>query len=170
MRMMPRKPGKFVAQDERFPSILPVSSVTENSIIKLKQRALMGRTMTRMDTESGRRRRPSWLSSTIYKLKQPFTRRYWVHLFERNDNETLVDSKLLSYAYLEAGLIETVSACVLIMYLTSRQSDDFDYTGSCRTLSCSRRMDSPLQIYVKRSSKAVRNPIRLHHVESSRHI
>jgi sodium/potassium-transporting ATPase subunit alpha len=82
--------------------------------MKVKKKALMERTMTRMDTESGRRHGPSWLSTVIYKLKQPFTRRYWAHLFERNDNETLVDPKLLSYSYLEAGLIETVSVCVLM--------------------------------------------------------
>jgi hypothetical protein len=76
-------------------------------------------TLTRMDAETGRRLRPSWLSVTIHKLKQPFTCRFWQHLFERTDNETLVDSKLLSYACIEAGIIETVSTSVLTIHLIS---------------------------------------------------
>ena len=44
------------------------------------------------------------------KLQAPFTRTFWEDRFERTDDETLVDAKLLSYAYLEAGLIEMVGA------------------------------------------------------------
>jgi sodium/potassium-transporting ATPase subunit alpha len=40
------------------------------------------------------------------KLKAPFTKAFWEDVFEGSDNETLVDGKLLSYAYLEAGIIE----------------------------------------------------------------
>jgi sodium/potassium-transporting ATPase subunit alpha len=46
----------------------------------------------------------------ITKLKAPFTRTYWEDKFESTENETLVDNMLLSYSYLEAGLIETLSA------------------------------------------------------------
>jgi len=49
-----------------------------------------------------------WLS----KLKIPFTRAFWEDRFEVTDDEALVDGKLLSYAYLEAGLIETLSSLV----------------------------------------------------------
>ncbi|KAJ7891269.1 aminophospholipid-transporting P-type ATPase [Mycena olivaceomarginata] len=55
---------------------------------------------------------PSKLSVLIGKLKKPFTRTYWEDAMESNDGETLVDSKLLSYAYLEAGLIEMLGALV----------------------------------------------------------
>jgi sodium/potassium-transporting ATPase subunit alpha len=41
-------------------------------------------------------------------IKTPFTRDFWERKFEPTEDETLVDSKLLSYAYLEAGLIETL--------------------------------------------------------------
>ena len=44
------------------------------------------------------------------KIKAPFTRQFWEDALEPTDNETLVDTKLLSYAYLEAGLIEFAGA------------------------------------------------------------
>jgi sodium/potassium-transporting ATPase subunit alpha len=37
---------------------------------------------------------------------------FWADFFEETDGETLVDRKLLSYAYLEAGVIQTLGACV----------------------------------------------------------
>jgi sodium/potassium-transporting ATPase subunit alpha len=44
------------------------------------------------------------------KLKSPFTRQFWEDLFEPTDDETLVDGKVLSYAYLEVGIIETIGS------------------------------------------------------------
>ena len=44
------------------------------------------------------------------QLKAPFTRTWWEDRFERTEDETLVDGKLLSYAYLEAGIIEMAGA------------------------------------------------------------
>lgn len=37
---------------------------------------------------------------------------FWEDVFEKSDDETLVDGKLLSYAYLEAGMIEFAAGCV----------------------------------------------------------
>lgn len=48
----------------------------------------------------------------VTKLTAPFTKEWWQDAFEATDNETLVDGKLLSYAYLEAGMIEAVAAYV----------------------------------------------------------
>ena len=45
-----------------------------------------------------------------WRVKAPFTRTFWEDRFERTDNETLVYAKLLSYAYLEAGVIEMIEA------------------------------------------------------------
>jgi sodium/potassium-transporting ATPase subunit alpha len=95
MRMSPRKP------------------VTERSIMSLKKRALRRvrtiRTLTR-DAEALKPSRPSRISTFYSKIKQPFTRIFWEDMFEKTDNETLVDSKLLSYSYLEAGLIESIGS------------------------------------------------------------
>jgi sodium/potassium-transporting ATPase subunit alpha len=94
MRMSPRKP------------------VNDRSILSRKRRALRrSRTLAR-DTETQERIHPSRLSTIISKIKTPFTRNFWEDAFEKNEDETLVDSKLLSYAYLEAGIIETIGALV----------------------------------------------------------
>jgi sodium/potassium-transporting ATPase subunit alpha len=81
----------------------------------LKKRALRRtrtfRTLTR-DAETLKPIPPSRIRVLISKLKRPFTRVFWEDALERTDNETLVDSKVLSYAYLEAGVIETIGAYV----------------------------------------------------------
>jgi sodium/potassium-transporting ATPase subunit alpha len=95
MRMSPRKP------------------VTDRSIMSLKKRALRRtRTLARVDSENQRTIVPKRIAAWVSKLKAPFTRTFWADALERTDNETLVDGKLLSYAYLEAGLIETLGALV----------------------------------------------------------
>ena len=98
MRMPPRKP------------------VNERSIISLKKRALRrtktlrhnSRTMSM--TESLTPPKPSLITKWKLKLKTPFTRVFWEDVFEHSDDENLVDSKLLSYAYLEAGVIEMLGS------------------------------------------------------------
>jgi len=94
MRMSPRKP------------------VSERSILSRKRRALRrSRTLAR-DTETQEVIHPSRLSTIATKIKAPFTRNFWEDVFEKSDDETLVDSKLLSYAYLEAGMIEMLGTLV----------------------------------------------------------
>ncbi|KAF8061678.1 aminophospholipid-transporting P-type ATPase [Lyophyllum atratum] len=97
MRMNPRKP------------------VNENSIRSLKKRALRrSRTLgtTTLDSENRgmQSMRRSRLAVVVKKLRAPFTRVFWEDLMEHSDSESLVDMKLLSYAYLEAGMIETIGA------------------------------------------------------------
>lgn len=95
MRMNPRKP------------------VNNKSITALKRRALKRtetiRAATR-DAEDFIRPAPGTLGLKIRQwianVKAVFTRSYWQEAFEDTDDETLVDSKVISYAYLEAGMIE----------------------------------------------------------------
>jgi sodium/potassium-transporting ATPase subunit alpha len=94
MRMNPRKP------------------VTERSVMALKKRALRRTKTLRRDTETQHTVKPSRISQWVAQAKAPFTREWWEDRFEQTDGETLVDGKLLSYSYLEAGLIETVGALV----------------------------------------------------------
>ena len=75
----------------------------------LKRRALRRTKTLVRDSETLHPILPSRLSAYMSKIKAPFTRIFWEDALERNDNETLVDSKLLSYAYLEAGGIEMVA-------------------------------------------------------------
>ncbi|KZV90337.1 aminophospholipid-transporting P-type ATPase [Exidia glandulosa HHB12029] len=93
MRLQPRKP------------------VTDRSIHSLKKRALQRTKTLRHDSE-GRPIMPSIFRRAWSKLSIPFTRHYWEEAFEKTDEETLVDGRLLSYAYLEAGVIEFLASIV----------------------------------------------------------
>ncbi|KAJ7144913.1 aminophospholipid-transporting P-type ATPase [Mycena crocata] len=94
MRMAPRKP------------------VNDRSILSLKKKALRRTKTLRRDPETQEIVQPSKLSLLASRLRKPFTRIYWEDAMESTDGETLVDSKLLSYAYLEAGIIEMLGALV----------------------------------------------------------
>ena len=52
-------------------------------------------------------------------------------MFEKSDNETLVDGKLLSYAYLEAGVVEFAAGYVDIPFDMRTNS----YLICCRIVS-----------------------------------
>ncbi|KAJ3728358.1 aminophospholipid-transporting P-type ATPase [Lentinula raphanica] len=94
MRMTPRKP------------------VNDRTIASLKRRALRRTRTLRRDYENQNIIPVSKLSKVITKLTRPFKREYWEDVMEPTENESLVDLKLLSYSYLEAGLIETLGALV----------------------------------------------------------
>ncbi|GJE88013.1 aminophospholipid-transporting P-type ATPase [Phanerochaete sordida] len=94
MRMSPRKP------------------VNNRSILTRKKKALRRTKTLLRDPETNEVIPPSKMSVWRTKVQAPFTRTFWEDRFERTDDETLVDAKLLSYAYLEAGLIEMVGALV----------------------------------------------------------
>ena len=50
------------------------------------------------------------LHRLVKKIKAPFSCRFWEDISERTDDETLVDTKLMSYAYFEIGIIETIGS------------------------------------------------------------
>ena len=78
--------------------------------MSLKKRALRRTKTLIRDPETHEVIPPSKLSVFMGRVKAPFTRQFWEDTFERTDDESLVDSKLLSYAYLEAGMIEFAGA------------------------------------------------------------
>jgi sodium/potassium-transporting ATPase subunit alpha len=90
MRLQPRKP------------------VNEKSVRSLKQKALRRTKTYRYDPETGERVEPGRIQKWMATIKKPFTKLFWQDLLESNDNEILVDGKLLCYSYLEAGIIETI--------------------------------------------------------------
>ncbi|KAF8579449.1 aminophospholipid-transporting P-type ATPase [Ramaria rubella] len=94
MRLQPRKP------------------VNDRSIMSLKKRALRRTKTLRRDSETQTYKAPGRISKLITKMKSPFTRIFWEEKFEKTDDETLVDGKLLSYAYLEAGILEFLAGIV----------------------------------------------------------
>ncbi|KAH8980852.1 aminophospholipid-transporting P-type ATPase [Lactarius hatsudake] len=92
MRMPPRKP------------------VSERSIMNRKRRALRRSITLGNDAEAQSTSRSSRVAVLARKLKAPFTRQFWEDRFEPSDDETLVDGRVLSYAYLEVGMIETIGS------------------------------------------------------------
>jgi sodium/potassium-transporting ATPase subunit alpha len=96
----------------------PRKPVTKASILGRQRRALRkSKTLhatTTTHTQDGARslKPPSKLANLIEKARTPFTRAYWTDLWEsrHNEDETLVDSKLLSWAYLESGMIQFAAA------------------------------------------------------------
>jgi sodium/potassium-transporting ATPase subunit alpha len=75
-----------------------------------KRRALRRSKTLGLDTEAQSANRPSHFALLIRKLKSPFTRQFWQDRFESSDDETLVDGRILSYSYLEVGVIETIGS------------------------------------------------------------
>ncbi|EPQ58706.1 aminophospholipid-transporting P-type ATPase [Gloeophyllum trabeum ATCC 11539] len=94
MRMPPRKP------------------VSDSSIKLIKKRALRRTKTLRRDPETQEIIRPSRWSLFWGHCKAPFTRDFWEDKMESTEAESLVDKKLLSYAYLEAGVIEMLGGLV----------------------------------------------------------
>ncbi|KAG0056105.1 hypothetical protein BGZ83_006366 [Gryganskiella cystojenkinii] len=72
-----------------------------------------------IDQETNEEIKPSWFTRFSHDFKAMFTSVYWRERFEHTDDEILVDGGLLSWAYLEVGIIETVGALVtffVVMY------------------------------------------------------
>ncbi|SCZ89305.1 BZ3500_MvSof-1268-A1-R1_Chr1-1g01094 [Microbotryum saponariae] len=88
----------------------PRKPVSDASIGRLKARALRRIKTRNFDPETNQTIEPTRMSKYIDSAKAPFTRQFWVDAFEPSDDETLVDRNLLSYSYLEAGMIELIGA------------------------------------------------------------
>ena len=118
MRLKPRKPGKrFSFYELKILIHCDLTTVNERSIRSLKRKALRRTKTLGRDPETQEVIQPSRFSVWLSKLKNPFTRAFWEDLMETTDNESLVDGKLLSYSYLEAGIIETLATYVLLFFL-----------------------------------------------------
>ncbi|RIA83725.1 hypothetical protein C1645_833339 [Glomus cerebriforme] len=89
----------------------PRKPVTDNSIERVRRIAL-NRTPTIIDPETGQPVTPSKFSLFWHSLKKPFAKSWWSELFESTDEELLVDGNVLSWSYIEIGVIETIGAIV----------------------------------------------------------
>ncbi|KAJ3079502.1 hypothetical protein HDU99_010731 [Rhizoclosmatium hyalinum] len=58
----------------------------------------------------------SKFSKMIRSLKKPFTKRYWTEAFEKTEDEVLIDGQVLSYAYIEAGTIQTLGCLTCFFF------------------------------------------------------
>lgn len=85
--------------------------------MSIKKRALRRSKTIQRDSETGQAIQPSRFSRFVSTCKAPFSYMFWEDVMERSDDESLVDAKLLSYAYLEAGVIEMLGGLVMLIYI-----------------------------------------------------
>ena len=84
--------------------------VNERSIKLRRKRALRESLSIHRDFEAQETIKSSLLHRLVKKIKAPFSSTFWEDISERTDDETLVDTKLMSYAYFEIGIIETIGS------------------------------------------------------------
>lgn len=105
---------------EALMTTMPRKPVTDRSIMQLKQRALRRTKTNQLDMESGNNKPQSKVGNAIRNLvatlRKPFSRWWWEDLLEKSDGEALVDASLLSYSYLQVGMIETIG-CMLTYFV-----------------------------------------------------
>ncbi|KAJ3072254.1 hypothetical protein HDU98_003950 [Podochytrium sp. JEL0797] len=58
----------------------------------------------------------SKLTKLTRGVSKLFTKRYWVEMFEKTEDEVLIDGDVLSYSYIEAGTIETIGCLVCYFF------------------------------------------------------
>ncbi|KAJ2854100.1 hypothetical protein J3B02_002838 [Coemansia erecta] len=59
----------------------------------------------------------AWIQRIGRTLRAPFTRNWWLDRFEKTEGEVLVDGDLLSWSYLEAGVISAISLLVVFFVI-----------------------------------------------------
>jgi sodium/potassium-transporting ATPase subunit alpha len=90
----------------------PRKPVTPETVDIFRRRALR-RKGSRYDEESGEIITPESMTKMqklAHNLRQLVTKDYWVDKFENTGAEVLVDGPLLSWAYLEIGIIEAIAS------------------------------------------------------------
>lgn len=92
----------------------PRKPVTLDTANIFRHRALR-RTQSRFDEEAGVVIAPENLTKwqkLRYKIRSVFSKEYWVDRFENTGAEVLVDGNVLSWAYLEIGMLEAIGSTV----------------------------------------------------------
>ncbi|KAJ3053133.1 hypothetical protein HK097_004964 [Rhizophlyctis rosea] len=104
--------------------LAPRKPVTEASVARLRRKAKEEGKDLLVDPELGHSKDGSAMPTTpnpaksskitgfFTALGKPFTKKFWQDLMEETEEETLVDGNLLSYSYLEAGTIMTVTCFI----------------------------------------------------------
>lgn len=96
----------------------PRKPVTRETTNIFRRRALRN-TQSHFDEEAGVIVSPenqTKIQKYMYSLKRFFSREYWSDKFENTGAEVLVDGPLLSWAYLEIGIIEAIG-CLFSFFL-----------------------------------------------------
>ncbi|CAG8627763.1 337_t:CDS:2 [Paraglomus brasilianum] len=92
----------------------PRRPVTAKTTERIRSYALM-RTPTITDPETGLPKQISRMDRFILRLKKLTSKEWWKQKLDRGEGEILVDGNVLSWAYLEIGIIESIGA--IISYL-----------------------------------------------------
>ena len=100
----------------------PRKPVTPKSTDMYRRRQLR-RTQSTFDEESGAVvvRDQTRLQRFVFNVRQLVTREFWREQFEPTGAEVLVDGPLLSWAYLEIGIIEAVGALTAFFVVLQRR-------------------------------------------------
>jgi sodium/potassium-transporting ATPase subunit alpha len=109
--------------EEGLMKLPPRKPVTPETCNTFRARALR-RTRSRFDEEAGvviPLEDQSKIQKYLYNVHQVFTKQYWSDKFENTGAEVLVDGPLLSWAYLEIGLIEAVGALTAFFVVMKRR-------------------------------------------------
>ncbi|CEJ89667.1 hypothetical protein VHEMI05495 [[Torrubiella] hemipterigena] len=104
----------------KLPPRKPVTQETSN----IFRRRALRRTQSRFDEEAGVVISPenqTKMQQYMYKARQVFTKEFWVDKFENTGAEVLVDGPLLSWSYIEIGLIEAVGALTSFFVVMNRR-------------------------------------------------
>ncbi|KAI9293754.1 hypothetical protein K502DRAFT_293275 [Neoconidiobolus thromboides FSU 785] len=106
MRLAPRKPVTKESV-ERFRRV-------KSREIKLER-----------DPETGEEIQVSSFKRIVHSISRLYTLTYWKELFEKTENEIIVDVELISWAFFEAGIIEVTGAAVCSFFLLSYRGINF---------------------------------------------
>jgi len=92
----------------KLPPRKPVSEASVERLRRLKSRELQ----PQINPETGDPIPPSFLTKFSHNITRIFSAVYWREKFENTSDEVVVDLDLLSWGYLEAGVIETLVAYI----------------------------------------------------------
>lgn len=101
----------------------PRKPVTPETCNIFRARALR-RTRGRFDEESGvivPLENQTKMQQYMHNVREVFTKQYWVDKFENTGAEVLVDGPLLSWAYLEIGVIEAIGALTAFFVVMNKR-------------------------------------------------
>ncbi|KAJ1961365.1 hypothetical protein GGI12_003293, partial [Dipsacomyces acuminosporus] len=90
----------------------PRKPVTMRSIAQLRAR-IARNPPPPIDPETGKPVKLGRVARFVQNIKKPFTKVWWQDHLEKTEGEILVDGDLLSWSYIEAGLISTISLLVV---------------------------------------------------------
>jgi len=111
--------------EEGLMKLPPRKPVTPKTCNMFRARALR-RNRARVDEESGavipaHLEHETRFHKYLHHGREFFSKQYWVDMFENSGGEVLVDGPLLSWAYLEIGMIEAVGALTAFFVVMARR-------------------------------------------------